>query len=185
LVASVAAGPGYRIQDPGGAFEPSTGSTKGVELAAHFGARPLFGMEIVVGLHYASITAPHFGAGAHSMMFVPVLMGFTSQPALLHGDRVELRFDLGADAGLLQLVGCSACGADMLPSSSFLTELRVGLDAYLGAGKRHGVGLDAMFMFGSLGDTSADAVVPSAITVVPPTFLVRLSLIWRNTDIAW
>ena len=73
----------------------------------------------------------------------------------------------------------------MLPSSSFLTELRVGLDAYFGTRKRHGFGLDALFMFGKLGDTSADAVVPSAIAVVPPTVLVRFSVIWRVDDIPW
>ena len=124
------------------------------------------------------MTAAHYGAMAKPMMFVPYLLGFTSTPAIIRG-HTEVRLDLGADGGILFLAGCANCDADMLPSLGFIAQLRAGLDFYFGAQKNGGIGFDTIFMLGQLGDPH-DATSPSAVAILPPTILFRLSFIARN-----
>ena len=174
---ALVAKPSYRVEDPNG-IEPTTGGTGGLDLGLHIGGHPTFGIETSLGLHYTEMTAAHYGAMAKPMMLVPYLIGFTSTPAIIRGS-TEVRLDLGLDGGLLFLAGCDQCDADMLPTIGFIGQLRAGIDTYFGAQKNGGIGLDAIFMFGQLGDPH-DATSPSAVAILPPTILFRVSFIARN-----
>jgi hypothetical protein len=181
---ALVAGPSYRVEDAT-AIETTTGGTGGLELGLHIGGHPTFGIETSLGLHYTEMTADHYGPNAKPMMFVPYLIGFTSTPAIIRGKATEVRLDLGVDGGLLFLAGCANCDADMLPSLGFIGQLRAGIDTYFGMQKTGGIGLDAIFMFGQLGDPH-DPITPSAVAILPPTVLFRVSLIARNNrGVAW
>lgn len=178
------AGPGYRVQDANG-LEPSTGSTAGVEVGLHFGAHPELGIEVAIGYHRSTVTAPYYGPMATTIEFVPVLLGLTSTPALIRSKHVELRLDLGADVADFFRLGCKDCDAAALGSDAFVGILRAGLDTYFMDDQSVGIGVAAVYLSGSQGNLN-DPVAPSPIEIRVPTFLVRVSLVARKHDkVAW
>ncbi len=168
-------GPGYRVRD--GMTESAGSATGGIEATLIGGARPVFGVELTLGLQSSSVTAPHFGAEPRRLTYVPMTIGLTSSPGK---DRV--RFELGADMGFLLQVGCDTCEADNLSTVSFTYSLRAGLDFYLT--HKLGIGAAAVFYFGKQGDL-ADTIDPSMIEIAPPTFLIRIALTRRNPLLGW
>jgi hypothetical protein len=184
FILAAVAGPGYRVKDAAG-IEPSTGTTAGAELVLHFGGHPILGVELGLGYQRSSVTAPHYGGAERTLSFLPITVGFTSTPALFRGDKVEVRLDLGADVGDLFQLDCASCDADQLPGDAFVFVLRGGLDTYFGARKSTGIGLDAVVMLGQLGALD-DELTPSMIEELPPTFLVRVAFLARNSNgVAW
>jgi hypothetical protein len=176
-------GPAYRVETPAG-YEDGSGATVGADVRMQTGYRPELGGEVVFGVQYSSVTTPHYGADARSMTFIPWMIGLTSTPALFRGTRREYRLDLGLDLGGLSRVGCSACAAEMLPTHAFIVAARGGLDTYFGAGLNQGIGVDAVFQWSHHG--TVDAGNPASFAIVPPVFLLRVSLIVRSRDnVSW
>ncbi len=157
--------------------------TLGVDLQLVAGARPLFAVELGLGVHRAPIRSPGWMAG-QTMYVIPLTIGLTSSPGLVRARKLELRLDLGADMGFLFRRGCAACTTDGVEEISFVYVLRAGLDTYFGAYRRMGIGISGLFMFGKQGDR-ADALTPSAIEIEPPTFLIRVALLRRNGQLFW
>ena len=175
-------GSGVRVRD---ATTDSTGSsTYGANLNMVAGGRPWIGLEFGFGLQFSSVVAPHFGMTAKTLTYLPVAIGFTSSPAIMRGRKVEVRLDLGADAVGMFQIGCDTCEADDLDTVALLGELRAGLDFYLGGSKSKGIAIDAAMTFGKQGNMT-DEILPSAIEITPPRYLVRAAYIGRNTDLFW
>lgn len=168
-------GAGWRVRDAMG--ETAGDSTTGFEVAMIGGARPIFGIEISLGVQSSVVDAPHFNGEPHRITYVPLLFGITSSPG-----SSKVRLDLGADFGFLMSVGCSTCEADGLDSGAFIYSLRAGLDVYVR--RKLGVGLAAVFLFAKHGDINNE-FLPSMIEVTAPTFLVRGVLTLRNGSLAW
>lgn len=176
-------GPAYRIETPAG-YEDGSGATIGADLRIQTGNRPELGGEMVVGVQYSRLTTAHYGAEAKPMTFVPWMIGLTSTPALFRGATREYRLDLGFDVGGLSRVGCSDCASEMLPTHAFILAARGGIDTYFGAGLNQGIGIDAVFQWSNHG--TVDPANPASFAIVPPMFLLRVSLIGRTRDgVAW
>lgn len=178
----LSAGSGWRVRD--GSTDVQGPRTLGVDLNFVGGGRPLIGVEMGIGIQLTAVTAPHYGADAKPMLFVPFTLGLTSSPALVRTRKVEMRLDLGADIGALLRAGCSDCEADALSPFALIGVFRAGLDTYLGQNKGMGIGVTATFMIGKQGNM-ADEVAPSAVEIVPPTFLIRIAMLGRNTNLWW
>lgn len=175
-------GPAYRVETPAG-YEDGSGGTAGADIRFQTGNRPELGGEIVVGIQYSSVTTPHYGAEAKPMIFVPWMIGLASTPALARGKR-EYRLDLGFDVGGLSRVGCSDCASEMLPTHAFVLAARAGIDTYFGADGNQGIGIDGVFQWSHHG--TVDRANPASFAIVPPMFLLRISLIVRTRDtVAW
>jgi len=181
---SLVVGPPYRVEDLDGE-QRSTGSTIGTELTFVFGGHPALGIELASGFHYSRVTAPYYGPNAKAMMFIPLLMGLTSSPALVHFQAAEVRLDLGLDGGFLFRVGCSECEREMLSDVGLAWQLRGGVDVYMGESRSTGFGFDALVQFGTLGDVHDD-LAPTPIAIETPSFLLRVSYLSRNNSgVAW
>ena len=176
-------GEGWHVVDPSASY-PAGGRTAGLDMNLVLGWRPLFGVEMSIGFQHTSVTAPIYGAAPKSMNMIPWYIGFSSSPPLFRGNVFEARLDLGADVGALFRNGCEACDVDGLSSGGFIAALRAGLDLYFGHSKPAGLGFDAIFTFGQMGNLHA-SFTPSALEIAPPQVLFRVSVIFRNTKMNW
>lgn len=178
----ISSGTGYRVRDA--STLAVGGKTLGLDLNFVAGPRPWIGLEMGFGIQFTSVLAPHYGPDEKTLTYAPITLGFTSSPGLVHGNKIDVRLDLGLDlVGLFQL-GCDTCEADNLDTVALLGELRGGIDFYFGKQKGMGISIGATMMLGQQGNMS-DEFLPSAVEILPPRYLLRAAYIGRNTNLIW
>jgi hypothetical protein len=164
-------GAGSSVVDTGG--ESAGAFTTGGDLRMVMGARPLLGIGLSFGVMVTATSGPG-GGPDQTIAYVPLLVGLSSTPRLYRGKRVEFRIDLGADAGFLFGISCEGCKVN-----AFATQLRAGLDTYLGSTRTVGFAFEALYV------PSVVATFNDTVEVRPPTVLFRLALIWRKSALLW
>lgn len=182
LSVGISSGKGWRIRDA--TRETQGEQTYGLDLNFVAGAHPWLGVEMGGGIQLSSVTHPHYGSAPHSLLYAPITLGLTSAPRLFQSRSLDVRLDLGADLGALFHVGCGDCEADGLSTISLVGVLRAGFESYFGQNRGIGVFVGATLMLGKEGNMS-DAVAPSAVEILPPTFLMRLAIAGRNHNLDW
>ena len=175
-------GPGWNVRDAAAAQRG--GHTAGVELNLVIGGRPWFGLETGIGVHRSPLTHPRWAVDAFPIYFIPWTLGFTSSPGIIRARSVEVRLEVGADIGFLFRTSCAPCDADDHSAAGYLWILRAGLDTYVGANKRLGIGVHGVMQLGAMGSLT-DATAMTASVLEPPKFLLRLSISRRNGTLAW
>lgn len=181
---AVDGGRGYEATFADGRVERGA-SQLGAQLELVFG-RDEIGLAIEAGLRRDAGTSPVAGSAIDPMFLADLGFGLASSPfALYTGPRVEIRPDLGAFYIWAIRVGCDRCTVDVTnpepvePGSGNTFRLRAGLDFLWGANKDHGITLDTLVQFGTLGDLAMDADEPTSLELRPPRILFRLSYVRR------
>ncbi len=175
-------GPGWTVTD--GTMSSTSDLTAGAELHFVGSARPMFGLEASIGVQRTTLSHPRWGADAVPVLIVPLALGLTSNPGIIRARSFELRLDLGADVAFGFRNGCAPCDTDEIPSINTMGMFRAGLDVHLGASRGVGIGLHGVYLLGRFGNR-ADEFTPSATELEPPSFLLRLGLIFRNNNLFW
>lgn len=174
-------GPAWHVRD---ATSDTKGrSTVGIDFNFIGGFRPLFGLEVGIGIHRAPIRSPRW-AEESNMLFIPWTVGFTSSPGIIRAKKLEVRLDLGAAIVFGFRTGCDDCTAEDVSGSSILWMLRAGLDIYPRAARTPGIGIAGVFLFGKQGSLT-DETAQSMVELAPPTFMIRVSLLGRNSNLLW
>jgi hypothetical protein len=176
------AGAGYDAAYASGVHARGHGHA-GAELDFGFG-RETFGLAVLLGLERDSGTASDVLA-AEPLWMVELGVGLVTSPfALIERPTLELRPRLGLYGINVIRAACGTrCEYDIPAgkpgeaTNAFGGRLVVGLEAYLGAGRRQGVALDAIVNLYKVGDFT-DPTVPTSVELTPPQVMVRLSWIW-------
>lgn len=182
FAAGIVAGGAWTATEPGGVTTAGPSRTYGLELELDFGS-PFLAFEATAGLWSAELDAAAFGDGTKRTNLVPFVIGFQSTPvALVRGRSVEIRPDLGAGFAFLWTGTCSYC-TDKTGSTDIGWRAKVGLDIYVGKQPRPlGIAVDLLITHLGAGDVMDD-VLPSAVEVRAPTYLVRVGIIGRNPNL--
>lgn len=177
-------GRGYEATYAGGRVEQGA-SQFGAQVEVMFG-RDEFGLGIEAGLRRDAGTPPVTGVAASPMWFGDLGFGLASSPfAFVKRPSFEVRPDLGAFYIWAIRTACDRCDVNILdpqpvePNQGNTFRLRAGLDFYWGAQRDHGIALDALVQFGTLGDIAMGADEPTSVELRPPRLLFRLSYVLR------
>ena len=170
-------GPSYTSHDVSNASTVPDGGSIGVALDARFG-RDSFGIIIRFALTSTPIEAAAVGlARERAVVFEWFDAGFELSPRVAGGRRWELRPTAAVWFSSLALLGCDGCAAAAAGGHTDAYgdvgwAARAGFDLYLGARKRRGVSLAAIFSRTQVGDLGAN----TATEHVAPTVMVQLGL---------
>ena len=163
LSLAIVGGPGWHLRDTDTMTEQTGDFTAGGDARVLIGGRPFFALVLGAGGQATRITTPKAGTGQQSMLFASLVFGVQFAPRLSEHLRLEFGGDLVGNVGVL----CSAC------QSAGWEDVHGGFDIY-GSGRR-GVEIDVTYQ-----SYSSDPNV-----MLPPDWLVRVSLLRRNVELAW
>ncbi|MEO8701838.1 MAG: hypothetical protein ABI867_17470 [Kofleriaceae bacterium] len=137
-----------------------------------------FGLALGAGLLYDRGSAPP-NMVDDALWMAELSVGFEAAPyAPIRRKHFELRLHLGGRAGMLLRTSCNTgrCSAETEPDLGFALVLTTGVIAWWGEHRSHGLGLDAVFMRGGLGDITPHATDPvTTAEFTPPAFMLRLT----------